>query len=63
MRKHGETAIAMVVSTINYPRVEYIFRNACMQLNLPKICSLDYFDYCLFIPEWDGDMITLEKTK
>ncbi|UCB60144.1 MAG: hypothetical protein JSW72_08550 [Candidatus Bathyarchaeota archaeon] len=33
-----------------------------LKLNLPKICSLDYFDNCLFVPEWDGDMIILEKT-
>jgi DNA-binding beta-propeller fold protein YncE len=32
-----------------------------LKLNLPKICSLDYFNNCLFIPEWDGDMIILEK--
>jgi DNA-binding beta-propeller fold protein YncE len=32
-----------------------------LQLNIPKICSLDYFNQCLFIPEWDGDMIILEK--
>jgi DNA-binding beta-propeller fold protein YncE len=34
-----------------------------LKLNLPKICSLDYFNNCLFVPEWDGDMIILEKTK
>jgi len=33
-----------------------------LKLNLPKISSLDYFNNCLFIPEWDGDMIILEKT-
>lgn len=32
-----------------------------LKLNLPKICSLDYFNGCLFIPEWDGDMIVLSK--
>lgn len=34
-----------------------------LKLNLPKISSLDYCDNCLFIPEWDGDMIVLEKVK
>lgn len=29
-------------------------------LNLPKICSLDYYDKHLFIPEWDGDLIILK---
>ena len=32
-----------------------------LKLNLPKICSLDYHERCLFIPEWDGDTIILEK--
>jgi hypothetical protein len=34
-----------------------------LKLNLPKISSMDYFDNCLFIPEWDGDMILLERVK
>ena len=34
-----------------------------LKLNLPKISSLDYSDNCLFIPEWDGDTIILEKVK
>ena len=34
-----------------------------LKLNLPKISSMDYSNNCLFIPEWDGDMIVLEKTK
>ena len=32
-----------------------------LKLNLPKICSLDYYRGCVFIPEWDGDLIILEK--
>jgi hypothetical protein len=32
-----------------------------LQLNLPQIASLDYYDGCLFIPEDDGDLIVLEK--
>lgn len=32
-----------------------------LNLNLPKICSMDYYNGCLFIPEWDGDLIVLEK--
>ena len=34
-----------------------------LKLNLPKISSMDYFGGCLFIPEWDGDMVILEKAK
>lgn len=32
-------------------------------INLPKICSMDYYNDELFIPEWDGDLIILEKIK
>jgi len=32
-----------------------------LKLNLPYICSLDYYGGCLFIPEWDGDLIIMEK--
>ncbi len=31
------------------------------KINLPKICSLDYYNRELLIPEWDGDLIVLEK--
>ncbi|WP_067843167.1 hypothetical protein [Amphibacillus sediminis] len=31
------------------------------QLRLPLICSLDYYNGRLFIPEWDGDLIILKK--
>ncbi|MFW9972294.1 MAG: hypothetical protein ACFFDF_19065 [Candidatus Odinarchaeota archaeon] len=31
------------------------------KLNLPKICSMDYYNNELLIPEWDGDLIVLEK--
>ncbi|WP_432663430.1 hypothetical protein R9X47_22965 [Wukongibacter baidiensis] len=31
------------------------------KLNLPLICSMDYYDGKLYIPEWDGDLIVLEK--
>ena len=34
-----------------------------LKLNLPKICSMDYSNSCLYIPEWDGDMAILEKAK
>ncbi len=35
-----------------------------LKLNLPRISSImDYSEKCLFIPEWDGDMIVLEKMK
>ncbi len=32
-----------------------------LKLNLPKICSLDYHDDCLFIPDMSDDLIVLEK--
>lgn len=32
-----------------------------LELNLPYICSLEYYDNCLFIPEWDGDLVVMEK--
>jgi DNA-binding beta-propeller fold protein YncE len=32
-----------------------------LSLNLPKICSMDYYNGCLYIPEWDGDLIVLSK--
>jgi len=31
------------------------------KLNLPKICSMDYANGCLFIPDWSDDLIVLEK--
>lgn len=31
------------------------------KINLPKICSMDYYNSQLFIPEWDGDLIVIEK--
>lgn len=30
-------------------------------LNLPKICSLDYYNGYLYVPEWDGDLVILSK--
>lgn len=32
-----------------------------LSLNLPKICSMDYYDGCLFVPDWSDDLIVLEK--
>ena len=32
------------------------------KLSLPLICSLDYYDGKLFIPEWNGDLVILSKT-
>ncbi len=32
-----------------------------LRLNLPKICSMDYYDGCLFVPDWSDDLIVLEK--
>jgi sugar lactone lactonase YvrE len=34
-----------------------------LDLNLPKLSALDYHDGRLFIPEWDGDLIILERTR
>ena len=31
------------------------------KINLPKICNMDFYNNELFIPEWDGDLIVLEK--
>lgn len=33
-----------------------------LKLNLPLICSMDYYNGRLFIPEWDGDLIILANT-
>ena len=33
-----------------------------LQLNLPQIASLDYYNKCLFIPEDEGDTIVLERS-
>jgi hypothetical protein len=32
------------------------------KLNLPMICSLDYFCGCLYVPDMNDDLIVLEKT-
>jgi hypothetical protein len=32
-----------------------------LKLNFPLICSLDYYNRCLFIPDMNEDMIILEK--
>lgn len=29
------------------------------KINLPRICSLDYYGNRLFVPEWDGDLVIL----
>jgi outer membrane protein assembly factor BamB len=34
-----------------------------LNLNLPRICSMDYWDGRLFIPEWDGDLVVLIKER
>lgn len=33
-----------------------------LQLNLPKICSMDYFNGKLYVPEWNGDLIVLRRS-
>ncbi len=32
-----------------------------LDLNFPKICSMDYWQGRLFIPEWSGDLVVLAK--
>ena len=32
-----------------------------LKLNLPMICSLDYYQNCIFLPDMVGDLIILEK--
>lgn len=32
-----------------------------LKLNLPKICSMDYYNGCLFIPDWSDDLVVIEK--
>ena len=32
-----------------------------LKLNLPKICSMDYYDGCLYVPDWNDDLLVLEK--
>ena len=32
-----------------------------LEINLPLICSLDYFDGRLYVPEWDGELLVMEK--
>lgn len=34
-----------------------------LSLNLPKICSIDYYAGCLFVPDWSDDLIILEKMR
>lgn len=34
-----------------------------MEINLPLICSLDYHNNRLFIPEWEGDLVILKANK
>ncbi len=34
-----------------------------LKLNLPLICSMDYYGGCLFIPDWSDDLIVLEKVR
>lgn len=33
-----------------------------LNLNLPKLSALDYCNGRLFIPEWDGDLVILQRT-
>lgn len=33
-----------------------------LQLNFPLICSMDYFNSCLFVPDWNYDLVVLQKS-
>ncbi len=33
-----------------------------LKLNLPKICSMEYWKGQLFVPEWDGDLVVLKRS-
>ncbi len=33
-----------------------------LNLNLPKICSMDYWNGRLFVPDWSGDLAVLART-
>lgn len=46
---------------ITYPFQNPSSVNDPFNLQLQRICSLDYHDHHLFIPEWDGDLIVLNK--
>lgn len=50
----GNTQI--VPNLRNDPRINDPFK-----LNIPKICSMDYYNNLLFIPEWNGDLVILRK--
>ena len=32
-----------------------------LNLNIPKICGMDYYNGNLYIPEWEGDLVVLSK--
>jgi hypothetical protein len=32
-----------------------------LNLNLPKICGMEYWNGRLFVPEWSGDLVVLAK--
>jgi hypothetical protein len=32
-----------------------------LNLNFPRICSMDYWNGKLFIPEWEGDLVVLRR--
>lgn len=56
------------ISTIaGNPDIKSSSRNSISEtntfrLNLPRICSMEYHQGQLFIPEWDGDLIILSKS-
>jgi hypothetical protein len=56
----------MITTIAGNPAVTPGVRNSStikdpFKLNLPKICSMDYCHGCLYVPEWDGDLVVLAK--
>jgi len=56
-----------IISTIaGNPEIKEKWRNSItetnpLRLNLPRICSMEYHQGNLYIPDWDGDLIILSK--
>jgi len=56
-----------IVTIAGQPECEFGVRNnpgvkAPLDLNLPLICSMDYHQNRLFVPDWDGDLVVLHRS-
>ncbi len=62
-KKKKKRVIATIVGNPEYiPSLRNsVDEKDLLKINLPKICSMDFYNNELFIPEWDGDLIVLEK--